>query len=133
MSLDEENLDVLQNIEFATVSVYRENPALLDTAVMRALDQAIMYYNDVRRGHEPKPVSLQGDARQVFDSIRNMCDMRLGRAGDSDTQENQLAIVGNTEPEVIVACLRKLRKSVDRWNKQGGRQGYLKFVSQYVR
>jgi hypothetical protein len=34
--------------------------------------------------------------------------------------------------DVIVLCLKRIRKSIDRWNKEHGRQGYLKFVSQYV-
>jgi hypothetical protein len=31
-----------------------------------------------------------------------------------------------------VACLRRLRKSVERWNRTGGQRGYLEFVSQFV-
>jgi len=34
--------------------------------------------------------------------------------------------------EDMVACLRKLRKSVDFWTKQGGRQGYMKYIEHYV-
>ena len=33
----------------------------------------------------------------------------------------------------LVGCLRKIQKSIPRWSGQGGRQGYLKFVSQYVK
>jgi hypothetical protein len=33
----------------------------------------------------------------------------------------------------ILACLRKVRRSVDKWNKRGGSQGYLQFVQQYIR
>ncbi len=32
----------------------------------------------------------------------------------------------------IIACLKRVKKSVQRWNKHGGRQGYLNFVQQYV-
>jgi hypothetical protein len=35
--------------------------------------------------------------------------------------------------DVIIACLKRIRKSVEKWNKQGGRQGYLTFVEQFVR
>ena len=31
------------------------------------------------------------------------------------------------------ACLKRIRKSVQRWNKEGGRQGYLTFVGRFVR
>lgn len=60
--------DVLQNIEFAIVNVYREHPDLLDSHV----------------------------------------------------------------DEEIVACLKRIRKSVGRWNKRGGRQGCLTFIQQYI-
>jgi hypothetical protein len=33
----------------------------------------------------------------------------------------------------IVACLKRVRTSVKRWHKSGGRRGYLDFVSQYIR
>jgi hypothetical protein len=32
----------------------------------------------------------------------------------------------------MVACLRKLRKSVDFWTQRGGRQGYMQYIEQYV-
>ena len=35
-------------------------------------------------------------------------------------------------PEEAVLCLKRIRKSIARWTKVGGRQGYLTFVSQYV-
>ena len=35
--------------------------------------------------------------------------------------------------EVIVACLKRIRESIQRWNKEGGRQGYLTFVQRFVR
>jgi hypothetical protein len=33
----------------------------------------------------------------------------------------------------IIACLKRIRKSINRWNKVGGRQGYLIFVSDFIR
>ena len=36
-------------------------------------------------------------------------------------------------PEEILACLKRVRTSVKRWHKSGGRRGYLDFVSQYIR
>ncbi len=34
--------------------------------------------------------------------------------------------------EVIVACLKRIRKSIQKWNKRGGRQGYLTYVHQFL-
>lgn len=32
----------------------------------------------------------------------------------------------------IIACLKRIRKSIEHWNRRGGRQGYLNFASQFV-
>ena len=44
MAFEEQYLDVLQNIEFAIVSAYREHNDLRDREVMRALDALIDFY-----------------------------------------------------------------------------------------
>ena len=31
----------------------------------------------------------------------------------------------------IIACLKRVRKSINRWHRRGGHQGYLTFVDQY--
>ena len=32
----------------------------------------------------------------------------------------------------LVLCLKRIRKSINFWNKQGGRQGYLEYVLEYL-
>ena len=32
----------------------------------------------------------------------------------------------------VIACLKRIRKSVQKWNRQAGRRGYLQFVAKYV-
>jgi hypothetical protein len=44
--------------------------------------------------------------------------------GPAPTDPNTLDDIG--------ACLRRIQKSIDFWNKRNGRQGYLSFVAQYV-
>jgi hypothetical protein len=34
--------------------------------------------------------------------------------------------------EEVLACLKRIRKSVTRWNKANGRRGYLDFVQDYL-
>jgi len=34
--------------------------------------------------------------------------------------------------EFFLACLRKVEKSVGKWNKRGGEQGYLNFIQGYI-
>ncbi|MFQ5829994.1 MAG: hypothetical protein ACE5JD_12690 [Candidatus Methylomirabilia bacterium] len=131
MGLEDKHLDVLQNIEFAIVSVYRERSDLLDYDVMRALDALIDVYRAESRGHIPKEIHLPEQESFIFQRTKDMCEFRLGR---KELKHNMQAISREEETvDEILACLRKIRRSVDRWNKRGGLQGYLQFVCQYVK
>jgi hypothetical protein len=131
MALEDVHLDVLQNIEFAIVSVYQKQRTLRDLDVMRALDALIEVYRAEVRGHTPKEISLPEPEGTVFQRAKEMCEFRLGR--QAVTQRIQVPFEGEKTASDILACLRKIRKSVDRWNKRGGAQGYLQFVSEFVR
>ncbi len=60
-----------------------------------------------------------------------MCEFRLGRPEAST--RIQVPSDGDKTESDILACLRKIRKSVERWHKRGGHQGYLQFVSEYIK
>ena len=130
MALEDVHLDVLQNIEFAIVSVYRKQHDLRDVEVMRALDALIDVYRAEARGHTPKDMSLTGPEGIVFQRTQEMCEYRLGR--QAVATRIQVPFEGDKTAHDILACLRKIRKSVERWNKRGGQQGYLEFVSEFV-
>jgi hypothetical protein len=127
MALEDEYPDILQNIEFAIISVYREKNDFYDFSVMRALDALIEVYSTELRGRIPKTFQLPEPESLIFERTKAICEMRLGRNKDAQ------ALLGDAKPlDVIFACLKKIRKSVDRWNKRGGRRGYLQFASQFI-
>jgi hypothetical protein len=133
MDVEEEHLDILQNIEFAIMSVYRENPLLVDFDVEAALNALISRYHAQSQGHEPRRTSLNERATLACERVGAMCEWRLGRE-EFGTEDGQDGL--RPEPvtlDVILACLKRIRKSVQRWNKEGGRQGYLTFVGRFVR
>jgi hypothetical protein len=131
MTIEDEYLDVLQNIEFAIVSVFREHNDLRDSNVMHSLDALIDLYRAESRGHKLKEYKLPEKETQVFEGVKSMCELRLGR-GDLNAQIPDMFGEPKTI-EDIIACLRKIRRSVERWNKRGGQQGYLRFVSQFIK
>lgn len=131
MGLEEKYLDILQNIESAIVGVYRDRPALVDYRVMSALDGLVEVYRAESRGHSQKQVSLEDEEREIFDRVKAVCEWRMGRGEEPECL--RLPPVPRTNLDDILSCLRKIRKSVGRWNSCGGPQGYLRFVSQYVR
>lgn len=130
MSLFDTHLDVLQNIEFAIVSVYEDHPALSDYTVMKALDALIGLYKAESRGHTPREISLDEDEAELLDRVRTICEWRMGR--EKLAMEETLDLEQLTSLDDMLSCIRKIRRSVEKWNGRGGSQGYLRFVSQYV-
>jgi hypothetical protein len=131
MTFEDEYLDVLQNIEFAIIGVYRQHPEVRDSVVLRAIETVIDTYRAEARGQTPKPLKLPETEALIFARVRDVCDLRLGRSGPGMAAEQtptQDKII-----EEIVACLRRIRKSVERWNKRGGQQGYVTFVNQFIK
>jgi len=133
MEPDDKFMDVLQNLELAVIRVWRAHPELSDYAVMRAYDAAIAHYQATARGTVPKPDNLTDLDAEVFGAVQGVCEWRLGhRAFEGDDDAATVAAVEPIAVADLVACLKKLRRSVDRWNRTGGRQGYLQLVGQYV-
>lgn len=66
---------------------------------------------------------------EVYDAVETMCEWRLGRR-ELEAEGDKGAPPPKTVDE-IGACLKRIRK-ISRWTKQGGRQGYLNFVRQYI-
>ncbi len=126
--------DVLQNIEFGLVQAYNHCPTLTDTGTMYALETLIKVYSGELRGREVPTPQFKPEEEEAFNAARAMCEWRLGRAAMED--EKGRKIEGGPEPitlEEIIACLKRILKSVDAWYKRGGRRGYYEFIRQYVR
>ena len=123
----EDHQDVLQNIEAVVTDVWRAHRELNNYTVMRAYEAALTLYREEARQHTPKPVALTGLDAEVFNAVKSVCDWRLGRSGPSDQPK-----ITPISLEDMVACLSRLRKSVDFWTKQGGRQGYLQFIERFL-
>ena len=134
---EEQYEDVLQNIEFSIVSTYREHPEeISDWSVEAALDALIRDYGAEHSGRTVRPARLSEAEQAIYDHVRVMCQWRLGRAQAQAEGDEAAAILQEIAPKTldeIVACLKRVRTSVKRWHKTGGRRGYLDFVSQYIR
>ena len=135
MSLDFEDhyLDVLQNIEAAIVDVYREQPELTDHQVDKALSGLVRVYQAQANPRPVPQLTFKPLEQEVFDAIKFMCDWRLGKLSPEQEEDILLAAVAQ-EPKTtddILACLKRIRKSVRLWTKQGGRQGYLSYVTSF--
>jgi hypothetical protein len=61
--------------------------------------------------------------------VKEVCEWRLGRAEGPAEFE---ALETPLKPAELVLCLKKIRSSVEFWNKRNERQGYLEFVSEHL-
>lgn len=133
MSFEEEYQDVLQNIEFAIVNVYHQHPDLLDYDVETVLAALIRVYQAEQSQRQIRTPTLNELRQELFDAVQSMCEWRLGRTElTGEGEQLGLTLPRTITLDEIIACLKRIRKSVQKWSKRGGRQGYLTFVEQYI-
>ena len=129
MKWTEDKLDILQNLEFSVVEIWRAHPVMLDYSALRAYEAAFQIYRAELRGHTPKPTGLTGLDEKVFVSLHGMCEFRLGRGTSGfDGPEG----IPPIPLQLLVDCLRELAKSTERHTKAEGRQGYLTFIDKFL-
>lgn len=131
MKIEEERLDVMQNLEFAVASVYRRNPAMTDYAVVRTYEALLQAYSAEVTGRQAKPFVAEGVEAELVEHVRGMCEWRLGRGSISPLQDTAPDCAPLDVPTLIL-CLKRLIKSVNKWTKHGGRQGYLGLITQFI-
>ena len=81
MDFEEEYQDVLQNIEFAIVTVYHQQPELLDYDVETVLAALIRTYQAEQSQRQVTLPALNPLRQQLHTAVRQMCEFRLGREG----------------------------------------------------
>ncbi|MEO7649182.1 MAG: hypothetical protein ABIZ80_01840 [Bryobacteraceae bacterium] len=126
---DDKYLDLLQNIEFGIIEVYRSDRSLIDIDAKDAIDGLTRHYR-AEEEHRTPPVRALGErAERVFQSVQALCEWRLGRSATAGEDGESTPAAPISE---LVRCLRKVGKSIPRWSQRGGRQGYLNFVIEYL-
>ena len=130
---EEQYLDVLQNIEFGIVRVYHEHDDLVDFEVEQALNGLIREYQADQRGRVFDPPELAPLVREVYESVKYMTEWRLGRETPLKEGDVPFELPEPLALDEMIACLKRIRKSVRKWNKHGGRRGYLQFIEQFVK
>lgn len=133
MNPSEEHLDVLQNLEFAIVEVWRAHPEMTDYSALRAYEAARQHYRAEQRGKPAPALGLAGLDAVAFEELKKMCEFRLGRDPGPPAPEGQAEPVPPLPLDTLIACLQELAKSVERHTRSGGRQGYLTFIDGFLK
>ena len=131
MRVEDEFFDVLQNLEWAIVNEFRQDPSILDLDARDAAHALVRHYEAESESRSAPGARLSDRARRIFGAVRPICEWRLGRAPAPDKSPYELD--KTLTAAELVLCLKRIRKSIDYWTKEGGRQGYLNYVSEYVR
>ncbi len=137
MTFEETHGDVLQNIEFAITTVYKQHPDLTDVNVDNALDGLVRVYSAEERGRPAPKLKLNELEQEVYERVKTMCEWRLGREAlqtaeeDGESTDDLAVPTGAKTVEEIIACLKRIRKSIKLWTKEYGRRGYLNYVTPF--
>jgi hypothetical protein len=139
---EEKYLDVLHNIEAGIVSVYRNHPEMTDYEAQKAVEALIREYQAETTGRPATAAAMNPVAQETYHSVKAMCEWRLGRVQMEVKEKESFFKRPAKKPaempiepktvEEIVLCLKRIRKSIETWNRRSGRQGYLNFISEFV-
>lgn len=130
MAFEDDYLDVLQNLEYMIVDTYRENSDLLDFDVLIVLDAIMNFYISGIRGVEPRNFNLSGKQSELYRAVKEVSDYRItGKTTDDEGNEYEIEPITVNE---LLDCLKRIKKSVQFWTKEMGRQGYLNYVSNFI-
>ena len=127
MKVEEEHFDVLQNMEFEIVQIYRATSDLIEAEVLNAIESLIHIYNlEVKGGFAASP-KVKGLSATVAAAVKDACEIRLGRGSNADE------LIEPKTVQNIVDCLKRIQSSIKFWTKKSGRKGYLEYVSKFIK
>jgi hypothetical protein len=108
-----------------------EDGSLLDLHVLDALEATRRSFVAVLDGRTFQPTLPDPRVHFLFVVLRGLGNLLLGRPAPE--LENRLK--EPPEPvsvEVLIKVLKRLEKSVKLWSEQGGRQGYLRYIAEFL-
>lgn len=129
---EDKYLDVLHNLESAIVDVYHEHPDLTDYDVDKVLNTLLMEYKAGQQNRQNPAPAFTPLRQQVYERVKGMCEWRLGRVDAVKSEGGYIIKPDAIQLDEMMACLKRIRKSVEKWTREGGRQGYLHFVEQFL-
>jgi hypothetical protein len=130
---EERYRDVLQNIEGILMPIYDQHPKMTDYGAIYVMETLIKVFNAELQGRTAAIPQFQPYEQEAFDSVRAICYWRMGRGKmtDANGREMDLAVEPKTAEEII-ACLKRVHKSIQFWQKRGGRRAYYEYVKEFI-
>ena len=135
INVEEEYQDVLMNIEMALLGVYRQNRSLRDFDFETVVNEAIRYFNAKERNKSFTPKVLSEERQEIYDRLNGICNLLLNNfdeAVDKDGKPMDLDVDFNLTVDILILCLKRIRKSIQTWGKRNGPKGYVTFIDDFM-
>ena len=110
MKVEEKYINELMQIESSIYEFFKINQQVSDSQIERVISELILLNKSKKKGYS-REINLIGLDLDLLNSINSKID--------------SLEI---NEEELII-CLKRIKRSIEKWNKQMGRQGYIHFIS----
>jgi hypothetical protein len=133
--IEEQRQDVLQNIEWMVIDFYHSHRSISDFTVLQVYEALARSYGAEAKGQAVRPIEMSGPEAELLERVRTICEWRLGRGSLSESDDSpgdKIDSQYQIDVPTLVRCLKRLVKSVQKNTRDGGRQGYLNFVSEFV-
>jgi hypothetical protein len=129
----DKHISIMQSLEMNLANHYSEQPQLTDYDVSDAFDALARHYKANLDNRTFTP-NLKGRSKEVFELLQTITDVFVSN-GQFPTNADGPLVPENMQSytvEDVLACTKRLQSSLKLWTKEGGRQGYLNYISQFV-
>ena len=134
MRIEEEHPSVLQNLEFLVVQFYRQHHELTDYSVQRVYEALTDRYAAERLGRPPRALTLSAQEGELLAELLPMAEYWLGRQDlEIEGADGVSKPPAPIAVETLILCLKRLLKSVQKWTREYGRQGYLEYIVRFIK
>ncbi len=130
---EEQYNDTLMSIEMTLVRPYRQREDVIDWDTLTAVKAAIRTYTAEQRRRAAPNLKLKPIPQTIYNELIETCERWLGRkpfvgpSGETTTLTDNALTVSE-----IIACLKRIQRSIELWQKEGGRRGYFEFIDQFL-
>lgn len=124
MPLQEKYIFILEDIEASVIKYYRKYPDLTDHGVARIYDALSDHFSAISLNRPPKVFDLSDLETRILKSNVRICTAFMDEIPPDGAEP--------ITPEIILSCLKTMKKSLQKWTKRYGRQGYLNFISNFI-
>lgn len=133
MKVEDEYLNVLMNIELAVLCTYHENSEMRDYDAEVVINTLIRSYTAQNRNKSFVMPNMPDERAALFDQVFAICELVLSGFTNlvkEDGTPIHLPDMPDVPVDVLILCLKRIRKSIKLWTKRNGPQGYLTFLNE---